>query len=103
MDEGATFRVHDVAARSLLVTFSGVVDSSCAVRLADQVGRRGNRRVVVDLIDATYVDADVQSFLISAAEDAPITVVANQWLLHVLELTRHSRSLQLATSLSEAV
>src|SRR4051812_1096318 len=103
MEAGATMRVHDVAARSLLVTFSGVVDSSCACRLADQVGRRGDRRVVVDLIDATYVDADVQSFLISAAEHAPITVVANQWLLHILELTRDSRTLRLATSLSDEV
>jgi hypothetical protein len=103
MEEVTAIRVHHVAARSLVLTLSGVVDASCAGRLADQFARRGDRRVVVDLLDATFVDAEVQSFLVSTAERDAITVVAAPWLLHVFELTRHTRSLRLATSLAAAL
>jgi len=103
MEDGATMRVLDVASRSLVLTLSGVVDASYANRLADEVERRGRRSVVVDLLDATYVDSEVQSYLIGAAEKAPLTVVAGSWLLHVFELTRHTRSLRLSSSLSAAL
>jgi hypothetical protein len=103
MEEGAALRVHDVAARSRVLTLSGVVDASWADRLAGHVDLRGSRHIVVDLLDATYVDAAVQSFLVSAAERAPITVVAAPWLLHVFELTRRTRSLLLAASLAAAL
>src|SRR3954447_13704402 len=103
MEEVAAIRVHDVAAGFLLFTLSCVVAAPCAGRFADRVARRGNRRVVVDLLDATFVDAEVQSFLVSTAERAPITVVAQPWLLHVFELTRCTRSLLLAGSLSAAL
>jgi len=103
MEEGTSIRVLDVASRALVLTLSGDVDASCVGRLADRVARRGNRRVVVDLLDATFVDAEVQSFLVSTAERAPITVVAQPWLLHVFELTRCTRSVLLAGSLSAAL
>jgi anti-anti-sigma regulatory factor len=99
----AGIRVFEVAGRSLVITLSGAVDASWTGQLAGQVESRGDRDVVVDLRDATYVDADVQSFLISAARRAPVTIVAEQWLLHVFELTRHTRSLRLATSLAAAL
>jgi anti-anti-sigma regulatory factor len=99
----AGIRVFEVAGRSLVITLSGVVDASCTGRLADEVGSSGNRHVVVDLRDATHVDGEVQSFLVSAAQRAPLTIVAEQWLLHVFELTRHTRSLRLATSLAAAL
>jgi anti-anti-sigma regulatory factor len=96
-------RVFDVAARSLVITLSGVVDASWTGRLAAQVESGGNRRVVVDLRDATHVDGEVQSFLVSAAQRAPLTIVGEQWLLHVFELTRHTPSLRLSTSLAAAL
>jgi anti-anti-sigma regulatory factor len=103
MDESGTIRVLDVGSKSLVVTLSGVLDASWADRLATEVERRGSRRVIVDLLDTIYVDDEVQSFLVSAAEHAPLTVVAETWLLHVFELTRRTRSLQLTASLAEAV
>jgi hypothetical protein len=103
VDEATTIRVLDVGSESVVLTLSGVVDATWAARLAKEVDLRGDRRVIVDLMDAIHVDADVQSFLIGAAERLPLTVVADAWLLHVFELQRPSRSLRLNGSLYDAV
>jgi hypothetical protein len=103
VDESTTIRVLHAGSNSVVVALSGVVDATCVPRLATEVDRRGDRRVIVDVVDATYVDADVQSFLIAAAEQFPLTVVADSWLLHVFELQRHSHSLRLNRSLYDAV
>jgi hypothetical protein len=103
MSDGATMRVLDVGASSLVLTFSGVVDASYAARLAAEMKRFGGRHIIVDLLDIVSVDDDVQSLLIDAAEHESLTVVAAPWLLHVFELSRRSNALRLDRSLSAAV
>jgi hypothetical protein len=103
VDESATIRVLDVGSSSRVITLSGELDASWALRLAGEVESSGGLPVIVDLLNATDVDADVQTFLIGAAEKTPVTVVAEPRLLHVFELRRRSSALRLAPSLSEAV
>jgi hypothetical protein len=103
MHDAATLRVLDTGPASRVITLAGVVDGSWTGPLASEIDRRAGRRVIVDLLDATSIDPEVHSFLISAAESTPLTIVAEAWLLHVFELTRHSRALALGRSLAEAV
>src|SRR5690348_8958916 len=103
MGDTATIRVFEVGTESLVVTLSGSVEASWADRLRAKLDLAHRRRVIVDLLDATYVDRDVQAVLIHAAERSPLTVVAQPRLLHVFELTRISRALRLDRSLSDAV
>ena len=103
MDDSTSMRVLEVGSASLVVTLAGFVGASWAEALEAELGRSGRKRVIVDLLDATDVDGEVQSVLIRHAERSPLTVVAGPRLLHVFELTRRSRSLRLGRSLWEAV
>ena len=103
MDADATIRVLEVGSKSVVLTFSGSVEASWVERLVAELERSGSRTVIVDLLATTFVDREIQSVLIRDAERAPLTVVAEPWLLHVFELTRLSRSLRLDGSLSDAV
>jgi hypothetical protein len=96
-------RVFELGPSVRVITVAGDLGSEWAGRLRERLAPDDCRHVIVDLLDARFVDTTVSESLVAAAEGAPFTLVAEPRLLDVFELTRRSLALSLSGSLADAV